>query len=74
MKSDVKEKVLMVENPLTGKMINILPMLEFLNAKRYTNCDGGKEGFDERSDVKEIQNTLFGLYELRNTFDKMKEI
>ena len=86
MQNPVVDKLLMVHNPLTGKMINILPILEFLEGSCYSNLEGGSEGYatidltikllvtslTEDSDLNRIQGNIQVLYQLRDAFGKMK--
>lgn len=87
MQNTVVDKLLMVNNPLTGKMINILPILEFLDGSCYSNCqEGGAEGYatidltikllvtslTEGSDLDRIQGNIQVLYQLRDAFGEMK--
>ncbi len=85
----VEKEILMIKNPLTGKNINILPMLEFLNSEIFVrNSKGGEAGYalidlaiktlvinyGENESVSELKNMTYNLYELRNVFEEMKEI
>lgn len=89
MQNSVGVKLLMVNNPLTGKMINILPILKFLEESCYSNShQGGSEGYatidatirllatnlGEGSDLNRIQGNIQVLYNLRDAFGEMKEI
>lgn len=87
MQNSVGDKLLMVNNPLTGKMINILPILKFLEGDCYSHS-GGSEGYatidatirllatnlGEGSDLNRIQGNIQVLYNLRDAFGEMKEI
>lgn len=85
----VEKEILMIKNPLTGKNINILPMLEFLSSEAFIrNGKGGEAGYalidlaiktlvinyDENESISELKNMTYNLYELRNVFEEMKEI
>lgn len=87
MQNTVVDKLLMVNNPFTGKMINVLPILEFLDGSCYSNLqEGGSEGYatidltikllvtslTEDSDLNRIQGNIQVLYQLRDAFGQMK--
>lgn len=89
MKNLEEEKILLVKNPFTNKMINVYAMLEFLNRNNYSNKgEGGKEGFEiidsairtlvvnygEDENIEELKMNTINLYELRKAFSKMNEI
>ena len=86
--NNAKEGVVMVMNPLTGKMIDIMPLLRLLAGNCYTLPDGGMEGyylvdraievmatsFDEEMSIKSIKESINDLYRLRRAFGEMKEL
>ncbi len=86
--NNAKEGVVMVTNPLTGKMIDVMPMLKLLAGNCYTLPDGGMEGyllvdraievmvtsFDEEMGLRNVKESLNDLYRLRCAFGKMKEL
>ena len=82
------EKILLVKNPLTNKMINVYPILDFLNRNTCSNKgEGGKEGFEivdtairtlvvnygETENMEQLKMNAINLYELRNAFSQMTE-
>lgn len=82
-----KNEVVIVANPITGKMIDVLPMLRLLAENCYSSPDGGKEGyylvdkvievlatgFDEDANISSVKDCVADLYRLKRAFMEMKE-
>ncbi|MCU0337662.1 MAG: hypothetical protein MUF12_07345 [Sediminibacterium sp.] len=85
----VEKEILMVKNPITGKSINILPMLQFLSSETLTTkANGGEAGYllideaikilvtnySDNDGIGELKDMAYNLYQLRDVFNEMKEI
>ena len=80
---------LIIENPLNGKFVNILPLLQLADSAVFSGFNGGSNSlygtidltirrlatiFIEDEFYEEIRNTIDSLYELRDAFENTVEL